>query len=1426
MNERDLFIAALQKQGAAERQAYLDEACGADPALRERVQGLLRVYERAGSFLERPAAPPGESDRGPTEDQAETQVMPAAAVGPYKLLQPIGEGGMGTVYMAEQVRPVRRHVAMKIIKAGMDSRHVVARFEAERQALALMDHPNIAKVLDAGTTAEGRPYFVMELVKGVPITRYCDEHRLTPPQRLELFVPVCRAVQHAHQKGIIHPDLKPSNVLIARYDGRPVPKVIDFGVAKATGPKLTERTLFTEFGSVVGTLEYMSPEQAQLNQLDVDTRSDIYSLGVLLYELLTGTTPLDRRRLKETALLEALRLIREEEPPRPSTRLGTTEELPSIAANRGVEPKKLSGLVRGELDWVVMKALEKERSRRYETASSLARDLERYLKDEPVQACPPSAAYRFRKFARRNKRALATAALLGVILLAAVGAVAGSLGWVARDRAARHAALAGQVTEAVSEARQLVADDLLYEAKTAAKRAKGLLATGEGGAELRGRVEQLENDLNMLERLEQIRLAQAAVLTASFATSGADSEYARAFRKYDIDIKRLGPDEVVERVRASAIRVELAVALDNWAGARKAADKRLGSDWKGLLALARRADPDPLRNRLRRALERKDTKALAELAREENTHTLPPTSLVLLAQQLRRAGQDRQAIDLLRQVRRYYPRDFWINHELALSLEDTKPTQLDEVIRYYTAAVTLRPQSPGAHLNLGHALVRKPALDEAIAEYRTALRLAPHFVLAHNNLGLVLIHKGKVDEAIAHIRTAIELAPRFASAHNNLGLALDKKGKLEKAIASYRKAIELEPLLPQAHLNLGNALCDKRQWGAALASYRRAVQLKPDYARAYNGLGQAHQQKGKLDEAVASYCKAIELDPHFFPAHCNLGNALRRQKKLDEAIASYRQAIKTRPDDAGAYNGLGILFLLDKGQPDEAVSWFQKAVEREPNFAPAHYNLGNALRQQKKLDAAIASYRRAIRLKPDYAWAYVNLGRALADKGQPDDALAYFRQAVRLKPDYALAHFSLGKTLNRLGWLAEAEAEFRVVIRLQPDYPDARGTLAGVLSAQDKWEEAIAVAKEAVRRRPRVPDANKDLAWLLTVCPEPALRDPQRAEAAARLLVDEIRQMPREDWGWDWQILGWAYYRAGDWGSSITALEKSMALEGSSKGGNAGHWSVLAMAHWQLGHKDTARQCYDRAADWIGRHVMSEDTRRFHTEAAVLLDVPGIGRGRFHAERGRWERAAADFARGFERQPPRDPAAWFEHACLLLQVGDTAGYRALCSRMVERFGKTRKPREVGLLAHACVLAPGGLADATQALRLARRWLAMTPATSGHHADAVYLVGLAHYRAGWHEIALQGLRQGLREEPDWEERVLSWLVLAMTDHRLGHDGEVRTWFDKAEQWLREKTPRHREKGARCAPPGWQWRDWLAVQLVHREAQELLSKKNGR
>jgi WD40 repeat protein/serine/threonine protein kinase len=478
-----IFLDAVGRYEPHQWPQYLSEACAGDDELRRRVEVLLRAHAESAGLLD--ALGHGSV---PTVDLDPGAERVGSSIGPYRLMERIGEGGMGVVYVAEQTKPVRRRVALKVIKPGMDTKQVIARFEAERQALAMMDHPNIAHVLDVGATESGRPYFVMELVRGIPITDYCDRERLSLPERLELFVLVCRAVQHAHQKGVIHRDLKPSNILVTVIDGAAVPRIIDFGVAKATGASLTERTIYTSFHQFVGTPLYMSPEQADLSGMDVDTRSDTYALGVLLYELLTGTTPFDQETFRQAAFDELRRIIREQEPPKPSTRLSSLGAMrATVSANRKADARQLDRAVRGELDWIVMKALEKDRRRRYETANDFAVDVMRYLTDKPVEACPPSVWYRFRKFTRRNRAALMTATLVAFILLIGTAVSA----WQAlRATAAEHrvstALLKANASYRVAEARRVEAVNQERETKTLL--ARSLIRSGverlEGGSAL------------------------------------------------------------------------------------------------------------------------------------------------------------------------------------------------------------------------------------------------------------------------------------------------------------------------------------------------------------------------------------------------------------------------------------------------------------------------------------------------------------------------------------------------------------------------------------------------------------------------------------------------------------------------------------------------------------------------------------------------------------------------------------------------------------------------------------------------------------------------------------------------------------------------------------------------------------------------------
>jgi serine/threonine protein kinase len=577
---QSLYREALARPDPHERAAYLDEACAGQPQLRAAVEALLVAHEGSPTAPDTPAAPaPGPTVDGTLErgDAAPTEPEPPRAAahapptgsgsviaGRYTLVEKLGEGGMGEVWVAAQTEPVKRRVAVKLIKAGMDTEAVLRRFEAERQALALMDHPNIARVFDGGMAANRRPYFVMELVSGKTLTRFCDEARLGVRGRLELFVAICQAVQHAHQKGIIHRDLKPSNILVTVIDGRPVPKVIDFGVAKAVGEKLLDESLATQVGAVVGTLEYMAPEQAGSSGGDIDTRADIYSLGVVLYELLTSVRPLDGPRLRKVGLTEGLRILQQEEPPKPSTRLSTDASLPSLAALRQAEPKKLVALLRGELDWVVMKCLEKPRERRYETADGLARDIQRYLSDEPVEARPPSAGYRLRKFLARHKgpALVAAAAVLALAVSAAVSTTAAVMIWREQKRAEAERAKAEEnAATAIAVVRDLSGYVEAYE-----------MGSGSAAVSEAQRKERLTTALASYERLLELQpddrwvrthVARMHRMNANLSrflgqTSEAEKSYGEALRHY----RRLAADYPDE----PGYRESSALVLRDYAG--------------------------------------------------------------------------------------------------------------------------------------------------------------------------------------------------------------------------------------------------------------------------------------------------------------------------------------------------------------------------------------------------------------------------------------------------------------------------------------------------------------------------------------------------------------------------------------------------------------------------------------------------------------------------------------------------------------------------------------------------------------------------------------------------------------------------------------------------------------------------------------------
>jgi serine/threonine protein kinase len=887
-------------------------------------------------------------------------------IGPYKLLQKLGEGGMGAVFVAEQEHPVKRRVALKIIKAGMDSAQVIARFEQERQALALMDHPNIAKVLDAGTTANGRPYFVMELVKGIPITKFCDHEHLTPKERLELFIPVCHAIQHAHQKGIIHRDLKPSNVIIALYDGKPVPKVIDFGVAKATSQKLTERTVFTEVGQMIGTLEYMAPEQAELNNLDIDTRADIFALGVLLYELLTGSPPFTGRQLRSVAFTEMLRMIRELEPPKPSTKLSSSEKLPSIAANRRLEPAKLTRLVSGDLDWIVMKALTKERDRRYETASGFAKDIERFLNHEPVLAGPPSSSYRLRKFVRRNRGQVIAASL---VLFALLAGIAGTTFGLIRAVAAQEAE--SRRAEGEQQAKQ---EALEREAET-----KAALEFVENRVFAAARPKDQAGGLGY-----DVKLADAIKAALPFVDTSFTSKpliEARLRKTMATSFRYLGHPEI---------------AIDQDEKARALYSKHLGPEHRNTLASM---------NNLALSYDRAGRTQEALKLREE-TLELQKTNLGLdahetlmsmnnLAVSYMNIGRTQEALKL---------------HEETLKLMKAK----------------LGPDHPDtlkSMINLTTSYANSGRVQEAIKLSEETLTLAkaklgpdhPDTLISMGNLAFCYGQAGRTQEALKLNEETLPLMraklgpdhPDTLHCMTLLAWYYAKAGRTKEALRLREETLELKktklgpdhPDTLKSMAMLANSYEEAGRTKEALKLREETLELQkaklgpdhPDTLTDVNNLAKSYNEAGRVQEALKLHEQTLQLrkarlgpdHPDTFQSMENLASSYIRAGRTQEALKLREetlQRLKARlgidhPDTLRCMNNLAADYIV-VGKAAEAEAILQETfaaralrVKGDPSntleqsyLAWTQGQLGEAAQAQDDYPAAVQAYARSVEM--------------------------------------------------------------------------------------------------------------------------------------------------------------------------------------------------------------------------------------------------------------------------------------------------------------------------------------------------------------------------------------------------------------------------------------------------------------------------------
>lgn len=1030
---QELFLKVVELP-PQDRAAALDRECGDDAELRERVAELLAADEVPDSFLDgsADAATPthvaetvtGEEQPAETAEFRGTSESRTVIAGRYTLRDKIGEGGMGEVWSAKQSEPVKRKVALKLIKRGMDSKAVVTRFEQERQALAMMDHPHIARVLDGGLTDDGQPFFVMELVNGLPLTQFCDEAKLSLQQRLELFVPICQAVQHAHQKGIVHRDLKPANILVTMIDGRPVPKVIDFGVAKATGGKLTEETMSTQFGAVVGTLEYMSPEQAGFTSDDIDTRADIYSLGVILYELLTGLRPIDKARLQNAALDEMIRIIREDEPSKPSTRLSTDASLPSLAAVRQIEPKKLTALLRGELDWVVMKCLEKQRDRRYETANALLRDIGRYLADEPVEARPPSAGYRLRKYVRRHRLQVTAA---GLVLLTLIGGIIGTSYGLIRAEEERAEAVQARDNEAeqrgIAEKERTRADQKVKELKVANQKLDAALQKVTS--------EKVRADGN-LKRADEV-VQKFVTLIAQ--EGGPLSLYpgTQSLRKTLLEMGRQYFKKLIEENPGARLSPRLADANYMLAGVL-----RIQSGGK--------------------------TESVAGYRK----------ALKIAEQHLRENPKDHQRQD---RVARIYANLGTALTEMgksdeALAAFRTSLKINEELHRRFPKEMTYAGILALLHKNIGFLHGRARKNREAMASYRKAIAICQFVDQQQPDKTKSLIRR--ISEQTLNLR-------ELAATYNNMATVVFETQKPEDATKYHnlalqvqKRLVKLQPHAPEHrdqmgmsyhNLSLNYMLMGQAHFKEALETAQRSLQIFTEINRQNPSVGQYEFHLGAAQHQLAMIRAAMKQPQQALKNYNLSQETFERVAKKNPNVPAYRKHV------AVGYRSLGE-FHRKEGNPRAALTAYRKALSGFEQLArqqPAQPRLrlsiamcskaiGELLVETGAAASSFAAYNRALKAyewlrKNDpstvfYIWETARLNRIIGNhlsrSGKAAEGLRALQTALKIgkeaaalkqpveaeyEEEIAQTFYMLGGHYNHWGDHPKAIASFQDCLR-------------------------------------------------------------------------------------------------------------------------------------------------------------------------------------------------------------------------------------------------------------------------------------------------------------------------------------------------------------------------------------------------------------